>query len=495
MKRKMALIVAPIVIIIIILIILAIIYLTTDVFKTDTELFWKYFAQNQDVLILLLNDKISMQNEFKKNNSYTSQGKLLFELQQGENSSKKFDVETNLRYDVNTNRTYADAKLKNGDIDLFKVSYINSEDIYAIKCDEVFPNYVGIKNLNLNELANKYGINSNIIIPDTINLNNFKNLFEITDEQRKYIANTYFAIIINNIAKEQYEKKEETIEIDGIMHKTNMYKVLIKGEEIKKVFIDCLNNLKSDDESLTIISNKLSDLQLGVQYTDLNNLRLKIEELIEQIQKSEIEEDINIYVYEENGVTVRTILQISNIITLTYDKNTSLTIDFINNNSTNIIDNVTEGDNNEIINLNEYENNQKNENAITRIIITKEETNESGINKIKIIPSIDNEEKYIYIESSMSNIQNNAFSNSFSIELSSLKNEKKEIAKIVYNTNNTKVTDVEEIMELTNSNTAIANNYEANQFKEFIKNWSDIFVNKLREKLVMLGFEEFDLII
>ena len=492
MKRKLALIVAPIGIIIIILIILTIIYLTTDVFKTDTELFWKYFAQNQDVLTIFINDKISMQNEFKENNSYTSQGKLLFELQQGENSSKQLDVETNLRYDVNTNRTYADAKLKNGDIDLFKVSYINSEDIYAIKCDEVFPNYVGIKNLNLNELANKYGIDGNIIIPNTINLNNYKGSFELTDEQREYLANTYFPIIINNIAKEQYEKREETIEIDGTMHKTNMYKVLITSEEIKKIFIDCLNNLKSDNESLTIISDKLSYLQLG---TDLTNLRLKIEELIEQIQKSEIKEDTNIYVYEENGVTIRTILQISNIITLTYDTNTSLTVDLVNNNSTNIIDNVTEGDNNEIINLNEYENNQKNENVITRIIITKEETNEKEINKIKIIPRIDNEEQYINIESSMSNIQNNAFSNSFSIELSSLKSEKKETVKIIYNTNNTKVTDVEEIMELTDSNTAIANNYESNQFKEFIKNWLDIFINKLKEKLVMLGFEEFDLTI
>ena len=84
-------------------------------------------------------------------------------IEQGENSSKQLNATTNARHDQNTGRTYAEAILKNGDIDLFKVSYINSGDIYGIKCDEIFPNYVGIQNADLSQLAANLGIpNSNI---------------------------------------------------------------------------------------------------------------------------------------------------------------------------------------------------------------------------------------------------------------------------------------------------------------------------------------------
>ena len=94
-----------------------------------------------------------MQYNFKQNNSYISTGNLSFIRVQGEESSKQFSVDTTSRHDISTGRTYADAVLKNGELDLFKVSYINSDDIYAIKCDEVYERYkLELENINQEKL-------------------------------------------------------------------------------------------------------------------------------------------------------------------------------------------------------------------------------------------------------------------------------------------------------------------------------------------------------
>ena len=225
MRKKKFLIIVPIVVILIVAAVIAVLYFTTDLFKPTNDLFWKYFAQNQDIISILANDNNAIQSQFKQNNTYTSSGNVSFVMEQGENSSKQFTVETTSRHDVNTGRTYADATLKNGDIDLFQVSYINSEDIYAIKCDEVFENYVGIRNSGLKELATNYGVENVNNIPDSFNVNDFINAMEITEAQKQHILDTYLPIIQNRILEEQYTKTNEQIQIEGNSYSANVYTV------------------------------------------------------------------------------------------------------------------------------------------------------------------------------------------------------------------------------------------------------------------------------
>ena len=59
---------------------------------------------------------------------------------------------------------------------------------------------------------------------------------------------------------------------------------------------------------------------------------------------------------------------------------------------------------------------------------------------------------------------------------------------MTYDNNTIKADQVEEIPELTGSNTAIASNYDANTFNTFLSNWVNLFMNALSEKLTVLGF-------
>ena len=179
--KRILIILVPIIIILVIMGIFLVVYATTDLFKSDSDLFWKYAGQVSEALKSLDNTNIREQQQSLQNSSYSATGKISYEQQQGTDSLKVLNIDTSLRHDNVTKRTYADATLKNGDIDLFTLSYINSGDIYAIKCKEVVDNYVGIRNSGLQELARKHGISNAESIPDSINFEEYATLLYITE--------------------------------------------------------------------------------------------------------------------------------------------------------------------------------------------------------------------------------------------------------------------------------------------------------------------------
>lgn len=562
-KKKVLLIIIPIIIVLIIAVIIAVLYFTTDLFKSNEELFWKYFAQNKDVLNIIENEKQAEQSQFKTNNSYTSNGNLSLVIAQGENSSKQLNVVTTARHDVTTNRTYADATLKNGDIDLFKASYINSGDIYAVSCDEIFQGYVGTENSGLTQLAANFGIEN---FPDSININEYSNILDLTDEEWTHISETYLPVITNSISEESYTKSSEEIQVNGQTYNTNVYSIQITGENLKQLIINGLTTLKGDTQTLVMISNKLSTLGLGIEYTDVSNMLLQIDEIIENIQNTNIEDNLYINVYENNEEVVRTSIDLENNFDIVYDRTSStnsLTIDIIgtmteqeridesidttnitntnnmsedvlinngaqaenaitnedvaddsdtivsmentesmnttldgNANSTTGATNVT-ADNNVIVENNQITDDSdevidlttnQGERSGASIIITKNKTDNLITNTIKIVPDTNIADENLSITINMSNVQNDTINNSYEIVVNSFVGSTSENYVITYETSTIRADQVEEIPELTGSNTAIASNYEANTFNTFLTNWVNLFMNKLSEKLIVLGF-------
>lgn len=476
-KKKMIIII-PILVLVIIAIIITIVYFTTDLLKSNEELFWKYFSQSEDINDILVTDKIIEQEKFKKANSYTSNGNIEFVLTHGEDSYKQFNVSTSARHDSNTNRTYKDAILKNGELELFKVSYINSSDIYGIKCDDVFGSYVGIQNSNLTELASNYGIQN---MPSSIEIDEFINLLELNDAQKQHLVDTYLPIITNHINSEQYEKTEESIDINGNNYNANIYRVDLTSDVLYTILVECLNTLKTDTETLMIITSKLSNLGFSTEYTDNANIIAKIDELIENLQ---IEDNLTISVYENDGNNIRTNIILGEKANVIYDRlenSRNLSIDISYQKS------IKGMDSDEVIDLNTLAESSY---VTTRIVINRNVNTNNVTNNIQIIPNIQNLEEQIALSLSMGNIQNDSIANSYSISINKKENEKQVTTTINYDNNIAKADTVEEIEELSGSNTAIANNYTKEQFSAFIKRWTNIFVDKLSEEMTTLGLEE-----
>ena len=319
---------------------------------------------------------------------------------------------------------------------------------------------------------------------------------------------------------------------------------------------------------MVLISNKASVLNLGVEYTDITNLTVKINSLIEQINGLNITNNTNIYVYENYDQTIRTVIEVENMIEITYDRVNNkqiLTIDYtqgsieqilnsstetnqdmtntltennIGTNSisdgivndttdTNIVvenlitdtneteisldqmaditvntENVVQTDTNTIMDINttadnitDVEDTQVQE--ISRLVITKETSDQNTNNNITFINNINDEnENSISITYNMSSASNDSINNSYNITVTatsgSITNPIIETTTIDYITSTVRVDQVEEIQELTDSNTVIANNYDATQFSAFMEQWLGAFESILTEKMASIGIEDED---
>lgn len=560
-KKKILMIVVPIVAVVLIGIIFAILFFATDIFKSDEEQFWTYMAQNKDITKVLENDKLAFQTDYKSRNSYNSTGNFSFSLTQGSDSSKTFNVATTTRHDITNGRTYADATLKNGDINLFNVSFIKcadqtNGDIYAIKSSDVLDTYVGFRNAGLKQLAAKYNISTDVV-PDTIVMDDYSNVFELTDEQKQHIYETYLPIIQNSLSKDSYTKTNQDVQIDGETYNANVYAVQFTGDQLKQIIIDCLNALKSDTETMVMLSNKASTLNMGVEYTDMTNLTMKINNIIETINSADFSNNTTtIYVYENYDETIRTVVDIDNLVQITYDRLSGkqiLTIDYtqggiekitsstnqnniqaldelennidgnmttadvtseIATNESNIVsenlvseesttddeaeaeenqilDDATNTEDSNVIDLNttttsEDESSQE----VLRLVITKITNEQNTSNNITFIPNINSEyTNNISLTYDMSAVTNNTMNNAYNITLTTNNQTTSSTTTIDFTTNTVATSQVEPIQELNDSNTVIANNYDANQFTTFITQWMEAFKQVLDEKMATIGIE------
>ena len=279
--RNKLIIIILIIIVILFVLVFSILYFTTDLLKTNEELFWKYFSQ-LNIAKMVQDDTITSQENFKKANTYTSAGDAKVVFTNGETSTKQFTLSTNARYDLNTNRTSADITLNNGELKLLSLTFVNSADIYGIKCDDVFGSYVGIQNNNLSELMGKYGISD---VPNIINNEvSLSDILETSESKKEHISNIYLPIIMAHISKDKYVKTNEKVEIGGNTYNTNAYKVEISGSDMSALLTECLNALKTDTETLMLISDKLSKLGYSTEQSDTAYITTKIDEIMQNIE-------------------------------------------------------------------------------------------------------------------------------------------------------------------------------------------------------------------
>lgn len=485
-KKKILLIILPIILILIIAAVFAILYFMTDMFRSNDELFAKYFSQNGELFDIIQNANAEEQKTFKANNTYIMTGDLTTTIQDGTNI-QEIKATTSARHDSNTGRTYSDIILKNGEADLLKVSYINSDDVYAIKCDDIMSNYIGIRNNELKKFAQNMGMAeaNTQDIPDSIDLVGISNIGKITEEQKQHIIDTYSKVILENIPKEKFTKLNKAqISVDGIKYETNVYQLTIDENTLKQIIINCLTTLKDDNSTLVMISNKLSTLGLGSEYSDITKLSEIIGNLATQMQnENETSENnaMTITVYENKGRTVRTEIELINEGKITIDKakekNTEKAIITVENNNTSSITDIPM-----------EETSTTNTTDISQITIQKSISDTNITNTITFIPDTSNTAQSVTVNTSMGKLIDNTINSSSDIALNiSSDGINVQTIQSLYTQNIQAVTEVDEIMELKNSNTVIVNNYPKEQLIPFLTKVGEKISQVLPNKLAQLG--------
>lgn len=342
MTRKKRIIIAITITVVILLILITtfiLLYLNTDLFKSNQTLFVKYLGENLENVKEVENIiKNSEYDEQLSASSYNDTIEVTANYTQNvattEENSNNLINQLKITIDGQTDNKvgydYRDIKLLKNDAQVAQAEYLHSESNYGIKFSDLFNQYIVSENTNLKELFKKLGYSDEQIqnIPDTVEMNmNFLNDLKFTDEELEIIKEKYIGIISQDISETNFGKESnQIININGKDYSTNAYVLTLTKEQLNNIYINLLQNIKQDEiilAKLDIIQNKINEITLGN-----NNINMKediisrIDRIIQRINQNNIGSDeTKIIVYENEGQTIRTRVE-----TQEYQTN----IDFLN---------------------------------------------------------------------------------------------------------------------------------------------------------------------
>lgn len=323
-KRRLVLIIIIVLILVMLAATFLVLYLNTDMFKSNQTLFVKYIGKNADNLRAL--ESIINETEYEgqltttpyninmeATVNYTQNIGTTEENTNNGINQLKLTVEG--QTDNNNGYDYRNIKLLKRDEQVAQVEYLHSSNNYGVKFSDLFNQFLVSENTNLKELFRKMGYTDEQLqnIPDTVSLNTeFLNEIRFSDEELVKLEEKYVSIIGQNISTENFSKQgSQTITINGQNYISNAYVLTLTKEQLNTIYINLLQAVEQDETILNkieILQNKIDEVSLGN-----NNINLK-EELtnaidlrIRRINQSNIGTDeTRIIVYESDGQTLRT---------------------------------------------------------------------------------------------------------------------------------------------------------------------------------------------
>ena len=323
-KRRLVLIIIIVLILVILATTFLVLYLNTDMFKSNQTLFVKYIGKNADNLKAL--ESIINETEYEGQLTTTPYNinmeatvnytqNIGTTEENANNGINQLKLTVEGQTDNNNGYDYRNIKLLKSDEQVAQVEYLHSSNNYGVKFSDLFNQFLVSENTNLKELFTKMGYTDEQLqnIPDTVSLNTeFLNEIRFSDEELTSLGNKYVSIIGQNISTENFSKQSrQAITINGQNYITNAYVLTLTKEQLNTIYINLLQAVEQDETILNkieILQNKIDEVSLGN-----NNINLK-EELtnaidlrIRKINQSNIGTDeTRIIVYESDGQTLRT---------------------------------------------------------------------------------------------------------------------------------------------------------------------------------------------
>lgn len=333
-KRRMIIIISIVIVLLILLIGFALVYINTDMFKSNKTLSMKYLGKNVDNLGVIYND-VSNKTDYEKSleqNKYTTNTQINVNYTENigttqestDNAFNQLKIVADGQVDKINQYEYQKMNLYNGDNSILGLEYIKDNNTYGLRFSDLFKQFLLVDNANLQELSKKLGATEEQVenIPNEISLNLIPiDQLKFNNEEKKTLSDRYTKIIEENIGenKQNFSKqKGTTIQIDGKNVQVNAYIVTLTKEQLNNLYLKILEQLKDDDiilGKLDIIQTELDNtMQIFNPNGETQNLRdsfiNEIDSIITEINLTNIGQDeTKIIVYENMKNTVRTLIQ------------------------------------------------------------------------------------------------------------------------------------------------------------------------------------------
>lgn len=271
-------------------------YFFTDIFKSNEQMFFKYLSQNSEISQIMQDSNLQKYVDKQKVSPYTTDAKIT--VLGDDNNLNNTSISYTGSTDEVNKYEYRNIKLNYSNIDALSIHYLNMQDYYGVKIDNVVNKYIAIENNNLKEFLTKMGIEQNIVeqFPDKIDLSNLdSSLF--TTQELETLKSKYTTILVNNLTESMFSKSEtETSKI---------YTLTLTQPEYMNIIDKLLEELKNDSMIInklkqTIMENSnCTDEQANEYISDLKN---KLEEFQNDLKSgsNSSEQVLTINLYVEN---------------------------------------------------------------------------------------------------------------------------------------------------------------------------------------------------
>ena len=327
-KSKLVIAISVIVVIVIAIVIGLLLYLKTDIFKSNQELFFRYALQNGEILEDFV---IYSQNEVLDNikkSEHTTDTNFNFQLVSNDPQianqtipARNFSMNYSKKADPVNNKASSETTINFLTRELFKLKYIQDGNLYALKSDEVVNKYLAFNNSNLKGLAKKIELEDISKIPNQIEKVDFKELLKLTDEEKEYLYRKYINVINKNVSKEKYKKQTNvTININDRDIITNAYTLELTKQEWTNLIISILQETLQDNQTLNILLQKVTLINKDIS---LDSLETILQNEITRLGQTSKMGSVKVLVYEKDKQLVKTVIVDDNNegIGITYLKN------------------------------------------------------------------------------------------------------------------------------------------------------------------------------
>ncbi len=295
----------PITIVILLIIILllvggiAYLYFFTDMFKSNKQLFFKYTSQIVQSENGFIDNQLVQYFQKKNSTSYENNGEITFEvsipnMEDDLELANNFNITFTGKENPTNSKSEKEINLNYSDSVKFPLTYRKTNTITGIQTQYIGSSFVSVRNDE--ELSGLEDIN---------NLLKLQNL-EFSNEEVRNLKTTYFDNILNRLDDSKFSTLTEG-NLTG-------YRLTLTGEELKNTLVQILNALKAD----TNTTHKLNEILQGVGINSEID-EDSIDDLIESINDSEWNQDIEMTVYASGGNLSKVLVEIAGN-TLTMNK-------------------------------------------------------------------------------------------------------------------------------------------------------------------------------
>ena len=282
----------------------AYLFLMTDIFKSNKELFSKYFSQNEQAFQKITELKtVEVYENLKNENKYESNTNIkMIHSEGGEISNPLNNLAVKLDVQKNNEEQYlyADGQILYEEEEYLEAEIIKEKETYGIRFTDAVKQFVSVRNdENLEAVMNNIGIDV-YQLQETINKIDENQLAE-NSQQLDELKNKYLNIIINTITNGTFSKqKNAMITYNNVTTKTNAYSLVLSSEQVQNMLIEVLNNVKNENEILEQFQTVI----------DKESFVEEINETISWISEEVDVPSIKITVYEQKQQTIRTVIEI-----------------------------------------------------------------------------------------------------------------------------------------------------------------------------------------